>query len=83
MASYDKVWKYIQFPADFIRDDNWEGVNSGQSHHSQVISSNLVNVHEPQQSFAETFTKRLTNANCVIFPDKTVPTFVFSLVHSL
>ena len=30
MASYDKVWKYIQFPADFIWDGNREGINSRQ-----------------------------------------------------
>ena len=31
---------YIQAPADFMR----EGINSQQSHQSQVLQSNLVNV---------------------------------------
>ena len=47
MANYEKVWKYIQAPADFMRGGNREGINSQQSYHSQVIQSNLVNVHEP------------------------------------
>ena len=34
---------YVQAPADFMR----EGINSQQSHQSQVIQSNLVNEHEP------------------------------------
>ena len=34
---------YIQAPADFMR----EGINSQQSHRSQVLQSNLVNEHEP------------------------------------
>ena len=47
MTNYHKIWKYIQAPADFMRDGNREGINSQQSHQSQVIQSNLVNVHEP------------------------------------
>ena len=47
MANYDKVWKYIQASTDFMTDGNREGVNSQQSHQSQVIQSNLVNVNEP------------------------------------
>ena len=26
MINYDKVWKYIQAPADFMRDGNREGI---------------------------------------------------------
>ena len=44
MSYYDEIWKYIQAPADFMRDDNREGINSQQSHQSQVIRWNLVNV---------------------------------------
>ena len=34
-------------PADFTREGKREGINSQQSHHSQAIQSNLVNIHEP------------------------------------
>ena len=44
MSYYDEVWKYIQASADFIREGNREGINSQQSHQSQVIQWNLVNV---------------------------------------
>ena len=44
MSYYDEVWKYIQASADFMREGNREGINSQQSHQSQVIQWNLVNV---------------------------------------
>ena len=47
MRYYDRVSKYIQAPADFMREGKREGINSQQSHQSQVIQSNLVNEHEP------------------------------------
>ena len=47
MTNYDKVYKYIRVPADFMREGKREGINSQQSHQSQVIQSNLVNEHEP------------------------------------
>lgn len=47
MTNYDKVWKYIQAPAGFMREGKKEGINSQQSYQSQVIQSNLVDVHEP------------------------------------
>ena len=47
MRYYDRVSKYIQAPADFMREGKKEGVISEQSHHSQVMRSNLVKVHEP------------------------------------
>ena len=28
MINYDKVWKYIQAPADFMRDGNREGIKA-------------------------------------------------------
>ena len=43
----DRVSKYIQAPSDFMREEKMEGVTSQQSHHSQVIQSNLVKVHKP------------------------------------
>ena len=47
MRIYDWVSKYIQVPDDLVRERKREGINSHQSHHSQVIQSNLVKVHEP------------------------------------
>ena len=47
MRNYDRVSKYIQVPADFMREGKREGINSQQSYQSQVIQSNLVKVHEP------------------------------------
>ena len=47
MRHYDRVSEYIQAPSDFMREEKREGVTSQQSHHSQVIQSNLVKVHEP------------------------------------
>ena len=44
MTNYDKVCKYIQAPADFVRQGKREGINNKQSHQSQVIQSNLVNI---------------------------------------
>ena len=41
MINYDKVWKYIQAPADFMTYGNREGINSQQSHQSQAIQWNL------------------------------------------
>ena len=48
MRNYDRVSKYIQVPADFMREGKREGTNSQQSYQRQVIQSNLVKVHEPQ-----------------------------------
>ena len=45
--NYDRVSKYIQATADLMRERKREGINSQQSHHSQVIQSNLERVHEP------------------------------------
>ena len=49
MRNYDRVSKYILAPDDFMREGEGKGINSHQSHHSQVsqvIQLNLVNVHE-------------------------------------
>ena len=47
IRNYDRVSKNIQATADLMREGKREGINSQQSHHSQVIQSNLVRVHEP------------------------------------
>ena len=47
MRNYDQVSKYIQAAADLMREGKREGINSQQSHHSQVIQSKLVKVNEP------------------------------------
>ena len=47
MRNYDHVWKYIQAIADFMKEGKGDGINRQQSHQSQVVQSNLVNVHEP------------------------------------
>ena len=44
MRYYDRVSKYIQAPADFMREGEREGINSEQSYQSQVLQSNLMNV---------------------------------------
>ena len=46
MRNYDWVSKYIQATADLMKKGKREGINSQQCHHSQVIQSNLVRVHE-------------------------------------
>ena len=46
MRNYDWVSKYIQVPDDLMRKGKREQVNIHQSHHCQVIKSNLVKVHE-------------------------------------
>ena len=40
------ISKYMQTPDYFMREGKKEGINSQHSHHSQVIQSKLVNVHE-------------------------------------
>ena len=48
MRNYDRVSGYIQAPDGFVREGKREGINSQQSHQSQVIQSKVLNVHEPQ-----------------------------------
>ena len=48
MTNYDNVCKYIQAPADFMREGKRKGINSQESHQSQVIKLNLVKAHEPR-----------------------------------
>ena len=57
MRNYDRVKKYIQAPAYFMREGKREGVNSQQSHHSQVIQSNLVKVHKHNRAMHRDFYK--------------------------
>ena len=35
--NYDRALQYIQATADLMREGKREGINSQQSHHSQVI----------------------------------------------
>ena len=46
MRNYDWVSKYIQVSDDLMRKGKREQVNSQQSHHSQVLQSNLAKVRE-------------------------------------
>ena len=60
MRNYDRISKYIQAPDDFMREGEGKGINSQQSHHSQVsqvIQLNLVNVHEPFRAMYKDFYK--------------------------
>ena len=41
MRNYDQVQKYIQAPADFMREGKMEGINSQQSRQSQVPNQTL------------------------------------------
>ena len=41
MRNCDWVSEYIQATADLMREGKRDGINSRQSHHSQVIQSNL------------------------------------------
>ena len=52
MRNYDRVSKYIQAPDDFIKEGKKNGINSRESHYSQVIHLNLGTLREPSQSYA-------------------------------
>ena len=47
MRNYDRLSKYIQAPHDFMMERKRDGIKNQHSHHSQVIQTNLVNVHQP------------------------------------
>ena len=48
MRNYDRVSGYIQAPDGFTREGKKEGIDSQQSHQSQVTQSKVVNVHKPK-----------------------------------
>ena len=73
----EKLWLGIKvYPSSrwFDEEREREQVNIHQSHHCQVIKSNLV---------IKTFTNRLTNSNHVISLNKTAPTFFIYICAQL
>ena len=47
MRNYDLLSKFNQAPYDFKREGKRGGIVNQHSHHSQVIQTNLVKVHQP------------------------------------